>query len=217
MSSEITCEAAEVHLVDFGAYASVSATSTSAPTPEAIRAAAATQGYAAGFAAGMRAASEQSRSQREELHRRLDHSRSQDAELLHAMTQQLSAAAQALADRAAALSQDAEATLLHSSLELAEAILGSELRDGPHAARAALTRALEGWEPQEVRAVRMHPSSAALLPAETTAAAGVRVIPDPGLAPGDAVADLPEGFLDARITHALSRCRAVLAEAAGAS
>lgn len=63
----------------------------------------------------------------------------------------------------------------------------------------------------EVAAVRLHPADVAVLKAVgMSEAAGVDLVPDASLARGDAMAQYPDGWLDARIGTALARARAVL-------
>ncbi|GAA1136045.1 FliH/SctL family protein [Nesterenkonia lutea] len=203
--AEASCpaETSEVHLLDFGAYGHPKAT-------EAAYAGARTHGYAAGYAAGMRAASEAARQQREQLQARAVASAQESAAALRAAIAGLDAAARALQRQVTPVVESAQKSLVDAGLELAEAIVGTELLQGPHSARAALARVLAELEPADVRRVRMHPDTLAQLPKDAAELAGTRILPDATLHPGDAVADLPEGFLDARISTALHRCRAAL-------
>jgi len=205
LSSETGCsaEAPTVHLLDFGSYGRRDAV-------DAAYSEAKTHGYAAGYAAGMRAATDQARAQREQQQASAKAAAAASAAALHRATSSLETAAQAFERQVAPAVESAETTLVAASLELAEAILGTELQQGPHSAQAALTRALAELELAEVRRVRMHPQSIDQLPQGAAERAGVRLVPDIQLQPGDAVADLPEGFLDARIQTALDRCRSAL-------
>lgn len=192
-----------VRLLDFGTYGR--------PGPaDAVYEGAKTHGYAAGYAAGMRAAAEAARRQREQRQASAQAAAQEAAAELRTATAALRAAAQAFHGEVAPVVISAQETLVESGLELAEEIVGTELVHGEHSARAALTRVLSQLEPADVSRIRMHPQTAAQLPEEAAAQAGVRVIPDAQLKPGDAVADLPEGFLDARIGTALQRCREAL-------
>lgn len=103
---------------------------------------------------------------------------------------------------------EAQSAVLAGALDLAEAIVGVHLADRPHAAHAALARATS--DPQgAVVAVRLHPDDVRLL-AET--GVDVPLVPDRTLRPGDAVAELEQGFLDARVHTAVERARAALDE-----
>jgi flagellar assembly protein FliH len=118
-----------------------------------------------------------------------------------------------------------EATLHAAALELAAAVLGTELSDAATAARAALRRLREQDPAREVHTVRLHPRDLAAVRTALAAPGagagdplgglpdltGVDLVADPTLAPGDAVGEFPEGYLDARIDGALDRARAALA------
>ena len=177
------------------------------------------RGHAAGYTAGLRAATA-------EVDARIArHDAEHAAAMLHQQTRVdravalLESAAAALHQRTLPVLQDAEDTLVATAVELAEAILGHELGDTETSARAALSRALipgadavaGSGRPQ---AVRMHPADLALIDQVTRQDAGVEFIADVGLARGDAIAEFPDGFLDARIGTALARAKAALGSAA---
>ncbi|WP_218220610.1 FliH/SctL family protein [Nesterenkonia sp. Act20] len=205
MSSETTRTAEEppVSLLDFGNYGGPGPT-------DAIYAGAKTHGYAAGYAAGMRAAAEAARRQRERIQAAAETAQQEAAAEVLAATAALRGAAQAFHREVAPVVTSVETILVEAGLELAEEIVGTELLHGEHSAQAALARVLGHLEPADVSRVRMHPQTADQLPEGAAAQAGVRIVPDAQLRPGDAVADLPEGFLDARIGAALQRCREAL-------
>ena len=176
------------------------------------------RGHAAGYTAGLRAATA-------EVDARIArHDAEHAAAMLHQQTRvdravALLESAAALHQRTLPVLQDAEDTLVATAVELAEAILGHELGDTETSARAALSRALipgadavaGSGRPQ---AVRMHPADLALIDQVTRQDAGVEFIADVGLARGDAIAEFPDGFLDARIGTALARAKAALGSAA---
>jgi flagellar assembly protein FliH len=104
-----------------------------------------------------------------------------------------------------------------AAVELAEAILGYELADRSKAARAALDRALSGSKGLDAVSIRMHPQDLAVLNSADldlngveTGGPDVALTADPALNPGDAVAELPHGFLDATISSALARVKDAL-------
>jgi flagellar assembly protein FliH len=121
----------------------------------------------------------------------------------------LEAAARALEARTAPVLAEAEGELAAAALVLAQAVVGNELSDPDGAARAALGRALSGPDHDAVISVRLNPDDLALL-GEHAAQSSVALVPDPSLAPGDAVTVYPDGELDARISSALSRATAAL-------
>ncbi len=165
-------------------------------------------GFAAGFAAGSREAAKVAAAETE-----LACQRAASAEATRADEHAEAMATLAAAVRAVRAAQtpvlDAAQDQLHAAaLELATAVLGVELSDAPTAARAVLARsATAGMASQVV--VRMNPRDADVV----VAPAGMRVVADPNLAFGDAVVEHGEGELDARISSALDRARAALAEA----
>lgn len=169
------------------------------------------QGHAAGYAAGLRAAAaEQERranAMSAEHHAVLAAAR-QDAERVLAI---LHAAAAAFQQRFELVLQDSEDVLAASALELAEAVLGYEMLDGERTARAVLNRALGGGKSGPPAAVRLHPADLAVLQAAgVTADTAVELSADPSLPRGGAVAQYPNGWLDAGIGSALSRAREAL-------
>ncbi|MHC6219506.1 FliH/SctL family protein [Arthrobacter sp. MMS24-S77] len=171
-----------------------------------------TQGHAAGYAAGIQAAALEQRRLREQLeaeHRAmLDAGRQAVAEAVRALE---AAGAAARQYRGVAL-EEAQDVLAASAIDLAEAILGYELETGRNTARAALARALGVVSGVEtVTAIRFHPADLAALSAvDVGNVAGVELKSDPALNPGDAIAEYPQGWLDARLSTALDRAKAAL-------
>jgi flagellar assembly protein FliH len=171
-----------------------------------------TQGHAAGYAAGIQAAAAEQRRLREQFH--AEHRAMLDAGRL-AVAQAvrvLEAATVAFQQRRGAVLEEAQDVLAASAMELAEAILGYELNDGGNTARAALARALGAASGVEtVTAVRLHPADlAALAAVDVGSMAGVELKADPALNPGDAIAEYPQGWLDARLSTAVDRAKAAL-------
>ncbi|MCQ9162503.1 FliH/SctL family protein [Arthrobacter sp. STN4] len=174
-----------------------------------------TEGHAAGYTAGLRHAAEETARLRARL--TADHAalaeglRTESASQLAAMR----AAAEAFSRAPLPLLADAEQTLLECALALAAAVLGREVADAGAASRAALARALAGPDAAAPANIRMNPQDVAVLQAAYSRAsapgAATPALPglvaDPSLSRGDAVAEFPDGFLDARITTALERAR----------
>lgn len=167
-------------------------------------------GHSAGYAAGLRAAEAEYRKKAEQLEAafsaRSEHQRAAADRTLAV----LNSAVRALHARNAPVLSAAEDVLAAAAVELAEAVLGQELSDGEKSARAALARALAGADPSEIVTVRMNPADLAVLGGTDISQAEVRLTADPALDPGDAVAVLPDGFLDARIGTALARAKQAL-------
>lgn len=198
------------------------ATSAAAPVPDrATSDAARAEGFAAGYAAGAREAARvaQEESARVRAAAEAHRAAAQDA-LDHALDV-LAAAASAAAARTVPALVEVEGRLHAAALDLAAVVLGVELADHEQAARAVLARVLAQVDAAEPVTVRLHPADLAAVPAVTTATGGgapalpdtVTLVADPTLAPGDAVAELPDGYLDARVTTALARARAALEDA----
>jgi len=198
------------------------------------------RGHAAGYAAGLRAAELELAARRAVLE-------AEHSDLLHRLqaatvsaVEALASSARALDARVAPVLDDAEEALVATAFELAEAVLGYELRasesvhDGPHGAdatatpdatvtpdldpragrtaRAAVARALAVTDPGDVVTVRLHPADLAQLDAATrdSVAADLAFVADASLARGDAEAERRVGQVDARLGTALDRARTAL-------
>lgn len=175
-------------------------------------------GYAAGWAAGARAAAEAAEAaERRRVAEGAAAEARRDAALAQAVTT-LRQAAETVAARRA-VDDAALATAVHTAaLQLAEAVLGHELRPGPDSARALLGRALALPADAGLHTVRVSPHDVAHVRAVLDARDvplpdAVRVVADPALQPGDVVAEHAVVVLDARIRAALDRARAVLEDA----
>jgi flagellar assembly protein FliH len=182
------------------------------PAREAERDRARTAGYAAGYAAGAREASRVAAAEAvrlDELWRAAEQRRSTEHD---AAVVALVRATQAAAARTAPVLAAAERSVHAAALELARVVLGSELADGERSARAALARVRDDPQTPGLHTIRLNPRDLEAL----RAAGGVPVVPgvelvaDPTLAPGDALGQHPDGYLDARVATALSRARTAL-------
>jgi flagellar assembly protein FliH len=213
------------------AFARVSYPSVSLPgsdaatTRQAHDARAEARGHAAGYAAGLRAAELELAARRAVLE-------AEHSDLLHRLqaatvsaVEALAASARALDARVAPVLDDAEEALVATAFELAEAVLGYELRasesvdDGSHGADATDPRAgrtaraaVAVTDPGDVVTVRLHPADLAQLDAATrdSVAAEVSFVADASLARGDAEAERRIGQVDARLGTALDRARTAL-------
>ncbi|MFC5502359.1 FliH/SctL family protein [Lysinimonas soli] len=168
------------------------------------------RGHAAGYAAGLRAAEShaaiataQARAEREALH-------ASSKAALSSAVDALGAAVARLAEVSAPVLADADAALLAAAIELAESILGRELADGDASARAAIARALAAAEQDSITAVRLNPADLAVLRAHGIGSPPVRLLEDPTLSRGDAVVEILDARIDARISSALDRARAAI-------
>ncbi|WP_051972925.1 FliH/SctL family protein [Cryobacterium sp. MLB-32] len=164
-------------------------------------------GHAAGYAAGLREAGITA------VAVAAEHAAEHAAALRHAEARSdravrlLAAAAEALDNRTIPVLREAEGTLVHTALDLAEAVLGAELSHSDVSARRALERALGQGEHAETHTVHMHPDDLAVLGAATQNVPGVLFVSDASLARGDAVTRFPDGFIDARIGTAFARVK----------
>jgi len=170
-------------------------------------------GYAAGFAAGSRAAAAAT----ETLHQRLvAEARAAEAARTAehaAAVAVLNRAAQGAAARVIPVLDDARGLLYTGAVELARAVLATELADTERSARAALARALDVPHDVQVQTVRLHPADLAAVRAAESARGtqdlpsldGVVLVADPSLSRGDAVSTFEGGFFDARIEVAFTR------------
>ncbi|WIB61837.1 hypothetical protein DEJ13_08400 [Curtobacterium sp. MCLR17_007] len=189
------------------------------------------RGHAAGYAAGLRAAHAETEALRAELEAvhaqrtaQLEAESSRRLAVLGAMTD-------ALVARTVPVLESAEQSVVEAAMELAEAAVGYAIRasrpvsadgdgrepdgtavDGREdrvgsGAEATVRRALALVDHAVAIAVRLSPADAA---AVAHLALPVAVRADPALSDGDAVVDLPDGVLDARIAAALARAKDAL-------
>jgi flagellar assembly protein FliH len=168
------------------------------------------RGYAAGHAEGMRAAAEAAALVQEEIARTRETERiAAERRVAHALVA-IEAAAVSLADRERELTATAQGTLERLAIELAEAVVGRELASGEASARAALHRALSRVDPPDVRELRVNPADLDTLRTLGAHPDDIALVPDPALSPGEALAVMSEGSIDARIGAAFDRARAAL-------
>lgn len=189
-------------------FVALSYPSINTPDSRRVFQAAQSRGYAAGFAAGSQEAASRLAEQSESIAVAARHA----AETARVRTEEavarLNLAVRAVEETVIPLLAEAEQTLADAAVALAETVIGMELRDGPDSARSALARALGHPEASSVSVVRLNPGDLAEL--IDVPVAGVTLVADQDLARGDAIAELPTGFLDARIGAALERVRAEL-------
>lgn len=169
-----------------------------------------THGYAAGYSAGLRAAEAETAILRARREEELRADRLHARALIDRAVAILRAAARSLDARVLPVLEGAEEMIAATALDVAEAVLGYELSDVENSARSALVRALNPSTPATVHTVRLHPEDLALLERAGALDADVAFVADPALSPGDAVAEYPQGLVDARIAAALGRARRAL-------
>ncbi|MGO4384479.1 FliH/SctL family protein [Specibacter sp. RAF43] len=169
-------------------------------------------GHTLGYAAGLQDAKAETTLMREAMESEHDALLVELRARVDAEIAVLAAAAAALAARTKPVLAEAEQTLMSCALALAEAVVGKELDDGETSSRAVLARVLARQDDADPPVLRVHPRDLAALSADARTAGVPDIIADPHLARGDAVAEYPDGFLDARISTALERARRALLE-----
>ena len=167
-------------------------------------------GHAAGYAEGLRAANADLDALRARLEAEHQAAIRHGQARLDRALDVLGAASAALTARAVPVVAEAQDAVAQNALLLAETILGIELATGDTSARAALARAFSTVDAPLVTSVRLSPMDLAVLDDTIIASAGVALVADPTLGRGDAVAELPVGYLDARISAATERARAAI-------
>ena len=167
-------------------------------------------GHAAGYAAGLRAAGAELAGQKAALDAEHRAALLHDAARTDRAIVVLTAAALALDSRLLPVVSDAQDAIAASALDLAETIIGAELANSERSAKAALARALAAVDPATITTIRLNPLDLSVLDENVRAASAVSFTADASLARGDAIADLPLGYLDARITTAVARARAAI-------
>ncbi|GIT78567.1 hypothetical protein LLS1_02360 [Leifsonia sp. LS1] len=176
------------------------------------------RGYATGYADGRRAAAEEQRAWQEAAERSRAEQEERAARRIAVLAQALRAAAVELGEATVPVLAEVEDVLVEAAFELASAVVGEALADRVSAARAAVSRALAAETVGAVAVVRLNPEDLALLTEADAGAGGAaagpaaapRLVADPALAPGDAIGELPAGWLDARVSTALARARQAL-------
>lgn len=123
----------------------------------------------------------------------------------------LATAATSLESRTVPVVDELTDQVLRAAVELAETLLGRELSDAPERGLDALRRVMSAAPESGTVTVRLHPDDLAAL-GEVPAFPGreVRLVPDPSLRPGDALADQGTTTVDARLSEAVRRVRDAL-------
>lgn len=165
---------------------------------------------AVGYAEGLQAGAAEVAAREERLEAEATQALAAAMAELHQAAQALRTAAQRVTMLARPVLAEAEHAVVEGGLELAEAIVGVELDDAPNGARAALARVLAHESAAEVVRVRLHPDDLGMLDPALRAEAGVPLVADPSIRPGDALGECPDGVIEATIAGAMTRARAAL-------
>lgn len=177
-----------------------------------LRAEAHAAGYAAGWAQGRREADVAATADRERYAAEAHAAAEAQASTVERAVRALAGAAQSLERRAVPAATDIEDTIVRAAFALAEAIVVRELATATEPGRDALARAMALAPAGRPVTVRLSPADHATLAVSTVDTDGrtVTVVADPGLAPGDAVAECDATTIEARLGDALDRVREVL-------
>lgn len=167
------------------------------------------RGHAAGYAAGLHAASAEIELLKSELHAKHAAAIIDEQARVSRSVAILQASAQALDERSLPLLAEVQDALAAAALDLAEAAIGYELCSTSNSARSALSRATALIDPKVAHTVRMNPDDLAALD-DATRISAVEFVADPSLPRGDAITEFPDGYLDARIHTALARAKDAL-------
>jgi flagellar assembly protein FliH len=187
---------------------------------EQARAEARAVGYAQGWAHGLRDAADSQAGARAAASADRASLRSRQEQQVATALQALQAAELDLRQSTLTVSDDISDQILAAAVEIAEALLGRELRDPEVAAPAALARVLRLAPADEPVTVWLHPDDHETLTAPTGTAligsvegASGRVLAfevDPDLEPGDARARCGSTTIDARLSAGVARLREYL-------
>ncbi|MCB2411974.1 flagellar assembly protein FliH [Demequina sp. TTPB684] len=172
-------------------------------------------GFAAGWAAGARAAADAAKADRERMaQEHAAREAARDAATARAVAA-LGEAIEQWHSRAVPVLDDARRSVYAAALDLASAVLQREVEPGAGSARTLLTRALDLPVEASPTVLRLHPQdllhvNLLIESGQADVPAGLTLVPDSRLEPGDAITEHENGALDARISTALARAREVL-------
>jgi len=176
------------------------------------RATAEAAGYAAGWAQGRREARAAAEAQ-------ADRDALAVEEVMAALTERVEHTTAAMANAATRLERQAvpavreiEHAIVDTAFQIAEAILGRELRTATEPGREALARALGLAPAQRPVTVRLNPADRMSIERTELVVDGrtVTLVDDASLRPGDAIAVCDATTIDARLGPAVERVREVL-------
>jgi len=174
---------------------------------ESARTAAEAQGYAVGWAQGVRAAAEEattSARRAEELRREAE--RRREAEHRQAIAA-LTLAATELREQLGALSERVESQATQLAWAITESLVGRELAS---VTGTDVVRRVVSVLPATTCTVRLHPNVVSSEAAEELRERGVVVVPDPTLDLADALVLTDGSVVDLRIAEAMTRVRDAL-------
>lgn len=168
------------------------------------------RGFAAGFAEGARRAELELARSRERLEAEFAAVRDADRQRIERESAMVATVLDALDARLTPVVASAQHSLAAAALELAEVVVGVELSDDEASAKSVVQRVMNAVEPAAVTRVRVSPGDLPVISSRTAPTDSLTFVADASLRPGDAVAELEHGFLDATIDSALRRARLAL-------
>jgi flagellar assembly protein FliH len=174
-----------------------------------------TAGFSAGWAAGARAAADVAMAERTRLQAEHEAREAQRDEAIATALNALGSAVGQWNHKTLPVLDEARRTLYSAALDLASAILQREIEPGSSSARTLLDRALTLPIEATPSVLRLHPDdllhvNLLIESGQAAVPAGLRLVGDSRLSPGDAITEHEDGALDARIGTALARAREVL-------
>lgn len=177
-----------------------------------LRAFAQQEGYSAGHAAGLAAAAEVVAQAEAEAAARLADVQARWERRMASATAALGAAVAALESAAVPTAEDVRDTVVAGVVGLVEELLGRELSATGTAGVDAMRRALTLVPADGPAVLRLHPDDLAEVPPHALAAlpATVRVVADDAVERAGAIAESGPRRVDAQLSTALARARAVL-------
>lgn len=172
-------------------------------------------GYTAGWTSGLQAARAEVQREHERLTAQLRAEAEAEQSALRAAAAALLNAAERVETSLRPDFDRVEEAVLDTAVCLSAAILGHEVAAATHPGRDAMRRALDLSPGRRPIAIRMNPDDAAtvdnpVVRLELGLPEDVTVVPDPGLAPGDSVAQYLEGSVEVRLAAGLARAAEVL-------
>lgn len=181
------------------------------------RAEARSVGYAQGWSQGIRAAAASQASAREALRTQQEQIGAESAAQVESALRALNTAASRMDESILQITDEISDRILAAAVELAQSLLGEQLKDPLVSARAALARVLRLtsdtepvtiWlSPQDHQTLTGPDGPALMAAVDATAIGRITLECDPALAIGDATARSAATSIDARLTEAVHRLR----------
>lgn len=168
------------------------------------------QGFATGWAEGVRASRARSSAAQDAAARAFEERSHRTLAEQQAALGALAAAVTRCEETTRALQEQLADRAVELALQIAEAVLGREVALSTDPAGDAVRRALTAVPVDVPFVLRLHPDDAALLDLTLLADRPVSVVGDPRLARGDAAVETESGWVDADLAGALARVREVL-------